>query len=163
MIGTADTNAQRCLEHLARAADALRRDGSTALYRQVEQAMDELVGFKLLTLLRLQGSQLQRMHTSDLASYPVGGHKDIAHDRWLTHMLREGEPIISANAQAVREHFFDHTTIFALGCESALNLPVVGPRGTLGSLNLLHQSDWFTPQHVLLARPFAHLLALAWG
>lgn len=151
------------LERFACATEVWRREGPGALYREVERAMDELVGYKLLTILKLEESRLHRMHTNDLARYPIGGYKDITHDRWLTAMLRDGDPIISVDEDEVRARFFDHETIFALGCGSAMNIPIVGPRGTLGSLNLLHQAGWFTPEHVLVARPFAQLLALAWS
>ncbi|MFC7462650.1 GAF domain-containing protein [Hydrogenophaga defluvii] len=154
---------RKCLEHFACATEMWRREGTGALYREIERAMDDLVGHKLLTILKLEESRLHRMHTSDLARYPVGGYKDITHDRWLTAMLRDGTPIISADADAVRARFYDHETIFALGCGAAMNIPIVGPRGTLGSLNLLHQPGWFAPEHVRVARPFALLLALAWS
>lgn len=163
MMDAAGSDAQRGLERLAIATDVWRREGLGALYQEAERAMGELVGFKLLTILKLDHRRLHRMHTNDLSRYPVGGYKDITHDSWLTSMLRDGDPVISANASEVRAHFFDHATIFSLDCESAMNIPIVGPRGTLGSLNLLHQSDWFKPEHVLLTRPFALLLALAWS
>jgi hypothetical protein len=44
-----------------------------------------------------------------------------------------------------------------------LNIPIASTRGTLGSLNLLHEASWFNGEHVLIARPFAALLTLAWS
>lgn len=146
-------------------ASAAIRDPSQPeiLYQIIDRALNELVGYKLLTILRLRGDRLYRMHTSDLAKYPVGGFKSIANDAWLKAMLSAGVPIISPNPELVQQRFFDHETIFSLGCGSVMNVPVVGPTGTLGSLNLLHELDWFESKHVLVARPFATLLALAWS
>ena len=125
--------------------------------------MRELVGFRLLTIQRIteDGEALQRLHSSD-ASFPVGGCKSILGDAWIQRVLKAGEPVITSDRDGVREALIDHAAIFALGCGSVLNVPVATPIGTLGSFNLLHEQAWFTPQHVLVAQPFAALLALAW-
>lgn len=132
------------------------------LYRAIEGALNELVGFKLLTILRLQGSRLVRTHTSDSATYPSGGYKDITDDQWLRSMLSDGVPVISEDSTKVQESFVDHEAIFAMGCGSVLNIPVISALGTLGSLNLLHEAYWVKPEHIVLARPYASLLAVAW-
>ena len=151
------------LEFFSRATELVRRDApSVEIYHSIETALNEVIGSKLLTILRLEGSRLKRLHTSDLPSYPVGGSKDISHDAWLQSMLQDGVPVISADPQAVRQRFVDHETIFGLGCGAVMNLPVICPSGTLGSLNLLHEPGWFSPQHILLAAPFASLLAVMW-
>lgn len=156
--------AERALRLFADAADLARRDPADgALYRAVEAALAELVGFKLLTVLRLRDQRLHRLHTSDLRSYPAGGFKDIRQDAWLQSMLAAGTPVISSDPATVRARFVDHEAIFALGCGAVMNLPVTSPSGTLGSLNVLHQSGWFQAEHVLLARPFVALLGLAWS
>lgn len=155
---------RRALELFSNATTLIGPGGDTSeLYAFIEAAIDELVGYKLLTILRLESRLLRRMHSSNPQSYPVGGAKDITDDAWLRTMLKDGVPVISADPTVVRHRFFDHETIFALGCEAVMNVPVTGPPGTLGSLNLLHKAGWFTPEHVLFARPFAALLALAWS
>lgn len=155
--------AQRCLTLFDAGFDLMRRDDINGLHLLVENALAELVAFRLLTILRLEGSKLYRIHTSDLVSYPTGGSKDIAQDQWLSSMLHGGVPVISDNAEQVRERFFDHEAIFTLDCESVMNVPVVGVHGTMGSVNLLHHAGWFTQEHALFVRPFVSLLATAWA
>lgn len=152
----------RALELFSHASELAIQDPDAGLQRAIEGAVDELVGFKLLTILRLQGSRLDRSHTSDPATYPAGGHKDISNDQWLRSMLSDGVPVISEDAAKVRERFVDHEAIFAMGCGSVLNIPITSALGTLGSLNLLHEANWFKPEHIVLVRPFALLLAVAW-
>lgn len=152
----------RALALFSHASKLADQDPDVGLYRSIEGALGELVGFKLLTILRLQGSRLVRMHTSDCATYPSGDSKDISNDPWLRSMLSDGVPVISEDAASVRERFVDHESIFAMGCGSVLNIPVTSALGTLGSLNLLHDAHWFKPEHAVLVRPFASLLAVAW-
>ncbi len=152
----------RALALLSHASELAALKPEAGLYRSIEGALEELVGFKLLTILRLQGSRLVRMHTSDSATYPPGGSKDIGNDAWLRSMLSDGVAVISEDAPSVRERFVDHEAIFAIGCGSVLNIPVTSALGTLGSLNLLHDAHWFKPEHAVLVRPFASLLAVAW-
>lgn len=125
--------------------------------------MRELVGFRLMTIQRVteDGEALQRLHSSD-ASFPVGGCKSIRSDEWMQRVLKAGEPLITPDRVGVKKVFIDHDAIFALGCGSVLNVPVTTPACTLGTFNLLHEQAWFTPKHVLVAQPFAALLALAW-
>jgi hypothetical protein len=133
------------------------------VYAPIESALAELVGFKLLTILRLEGSRVRRLHSSDLQSYPMGGTKDISKDAWLREMLKAGQPVVSNAPGVVQERFLDHQAIFSLGCGAVLNIPIANTRGTLGSLNLLHEASWFNGEHVLIARSFAALLTLAWS
>lgn len=132
------------------------------IYRSIESALRELVGFKLLTILKVRGDRLYRMHTSDLATYPAGGYKSISEDPWLQTMLGQGAPVISPDLVTVQKRFWDHQAIASLGCGSVMNLPVTCSAGTLGSLNLLHEANWFTPHHLQLARLFSTQLAVAW-
>lgn len=132
------------------------------IYRSIESSLHALIGFKLLTILRVRGDRVYRMHTSDLVAYPTGGFKSIHDDPWLQTMLGQGAPVVSPDPETVRQRFFDHQAIAELGCGAVMNLPVTCAAGTLGSVNLLHEAHWFTPHHVQVARLFSTQLAVAW-
>jgi GAF domain-containing protein len=154
---------RRALELFSEAADHVRSNfGPEKAYRLVESALSDLIGFRLLTILRMEGGLVRRMHSSDQAGYSIGGTKDITADAWLRAMLEAGRPVVSETSELVRERFPDHDAIFSLGCGAVLNIPVVSAGKTLGSLNLLHEAGHFSWEHALVARPFAMLLALAW-
>lgn len=67
-----DIMSRRALELFSEAADHVRSDLELSkMYSLVESALSELVGFRLLTILRIEGGQVRRMHSSDPVSYPV--------------------------------------------------------------------------------------------
>jgi len=53
--------------------------------------------------------------------------------------------------------FFDHALIASLGCDSVLNLPVVHGECVLGTLNLLHEADWYGEEDIASGTLFAAL------
>lgn len=142
-------------------ATAAPLHGAT-LHDAIGAALAELVGYRLLTLLRLEGPILRRAWTSAPDQYPPGGGKDVRDDPWLQHLLAAPGPVLSANLQEVRERFPDHAAIEALGCGAVLNVPVRQHGKTLGSLNLLHEEGWFQPGHAAVAQGFARLLGADW-
>ncbi|KQM69738.1 GAF domain-containing protein [Xylophilus sp. Leaf220] len=154
---------------LARLADASAvlagSADDAALYAAVQDALAALAGFRLLTVLRTTpaGDGLERMHTSDLAAYPAGGVKPVGGDAWLQCLLTASEPQLSPDADAVRRRFFDADAVFALGCQSALNVPVRFRGRTLGTLNLLHRAGWYRPSDSATCQLFANLIGAAWA
>jgi transcriptional regulator with GAF, ATPase, and Fis domain len=134
-----DLMSRRSLELLSDIADYMRSDCEVRkLYALVESALSELVGFRLLTILRMEHAHVRRLHSSDPETYPAGGVKDISGDTWLREMLEGGKPVVSNTPELVQQRFPDHQAIFALGCGAVLNVPVTDARQTLGSTNLLH-------------------------
>ena len=157
-------DAARTLALLSEAARRLREAPDLpGFYRAVESALGELVGFRLFTLLRVTPMRdgLERMHSSDPKIYPAGGVKPVADDPWLQRLLIDNRPALSPDAHAVRQNFPDAEAIFALGCESALNVPICLQGRILGSMNLLHAAHWFRPGDAALCQPFAALLGAA--
>lgn len=155
-------NAERTLELLSEVSAKAFGPSDERLYASTEHALGELVDFRLLTILRWHEPLLVRMHSSAPSIYPAGGSKDITDDRWLRSLLADGVPVLSENEAQVRERFFDHEAIFAMGCGSALNVPVMSSLGPLGSINLLHAAHWYRPEHARWVQPFATALALFW-
>ena len=155
---------RRTLELLSDIADHMRSDCRVRKpYALVESALGELVGFRLLTILRMEDVQVRRLHSSDPESYPAGGVKDISNDTWLREMLEAGKPVVSNTPELVRQRFLDHQSIFSLGCGAVLNVPITDTRRTLGSINLLDEAGRFGREQTLIVQPFAALLALAWS
>lgn len=79
-----DLMPRRTLELLSDIADYMRSDCEVRkLYALVESALSELVGFRLLTILRMEHAHVRRLHSSDPETYPAGGVKDISGDTCL--------------------------------------------------------------------------------
>lgn len=144
-------------------------EGAEALYPALEREMGEAIGFRLFTLLVVDRgtNEVARVHTSDPVAYPVKGRKPLQADTpWSRQLLVDGEPYIGYTAEDIRSAFFDHELIASLGCDSVLNLPVISEGTVIGTVNLLHQAHWYTPEHAARGKPYAELLVpsyLAWA
>jgi hypothetical protein len=140
---------------------AAQRDSDQpgATFRAVEAAMGATIGHKLFTILvhRPELAQAERVHSTRPDAYPVGGSRPAGEFPLKRRLVVEGEAYIGRDAGDLREAFSDHDQIFALGCESVLNMPVRWRGQTLGAVNLLHEAYWYSEADVPLARLFAQL------
>lgn len=148
------------LPHLLAVARAMRSPASseTAL-TALDVAMGATIGHKLFTCLlhHPAARESERRYSNQPASYPVGGRKPVPDSAWARRLFVEREPYIGYTADDIREVFFDHALIAALGCASVLNVPVVHDGRTLGVLNLLHEARWYDEADAPLAQVFAAL------
>ncbi|ARP81702.1 hypothetical protein CAL12_13355 [Bordetella genomosp. 8] len=152
----------RALELLNQScAAAAVRGGREALFRGIDQALGELVGHKLFTILYTSpdAQQVIRLYSNQPDAYPVSGAKKMGPTPWGDLVITRGQPYIGNTEEDIKWAFFDHELIKSLGCDSVLNVPVVIEGRTLGTLNLLHQAGWYEDRHVPIATPFAYLLA----
>jgi GAF domain-containing protein len=135
--------------------------GREGLFRSIDQALGELVGHKLFTVLytSADAQQVIRLYSNQPQAYPVSGAKKMGPTPWGDLVITRGQPYIGNDAEDIKWAFFDHELIASLGCDSVLNIPVVVEGKTLGTLNLLHQAGWYQEKHVAIATPFAYLLA----
>lgn len=139
----------------ARFADALatyrsEHDVGLALHRLAEQT----VGVKLFTMTadNPAGGYVRRVYSSDEAAYPVLGTKPIIFDATYRKMTEERFVYVANSREAMRPDFPDLDRIVSLGCGAAINMPIVAGGQMLGSVNLLHEEGWYTPERVEAAR-----------
>jgi len=138
-------------------------------YALLEHHLGDVIGHRLFTLMVIDRTtnEAARVYTSNPTAYPVKGRKPLGDlTDWGTQVLSRAEPFIGRTADDIRSVFPDHETISALGCASVLNLPVTLDGITLGTVNLLHEAEWYTPNHAVRGAPFAALMGphfLAWA
>jgi hypothetical protein len=140
---------------------ALKQPGPPdALFAAVDRALAETVGHKLFTLLYVapNGKRVKRLYTNRPKEYPVGGYKEITDSPWQRHVIRERSAWVGYDAKDVAWAFFDHELIASLGCESAVNVPVVYAGRVLGTLNLLDAAAHYKESDIARIEPFAALL-----
>ncbi|MGJ7510413.1 GAF domain-containing protein [Variovorax sp. GT1P44] len=147
----------RLLAHVARAHGDVRQPQST--FEAIDHALAATVGHRLFTILvhHRDERESERAYTNMPDAYPVQGRKPITDSQWMQRVMERGLPYIGRNADDIREVFFDHELIRSLGCESVLNIPMRWCGETVGTVNLLHQKDWYRDEHVELATVFAQL------
>lgn len=112
----------------------------------LDQALRAYPGHRLFTILAINWTrhENQRIYTSEPASYPRGGAKPLVPDsEFYQEVIMGGQPRFCADREACKRAFFDYPLIEALGCESAVNVPVRVDGVTFGSLNLLHRHGWY--------------------
>ena len=135
--------------------------------RELHAAVDALVqttiGHLLFTILRVHeaGTEVERVHSSNTAAYPVGGRKTKQGTAWSRVVLDQGEVFVARTPEEVRNTFGDHALIFSLGIGSIMNVPI-GYRGRrLGTMNISHEAGWFRDQDAAAGRLIASLLVPA--
>jgi hypothetical protein len=145
------------LDDLAGLVDALRSIGEAApVYVAAEALSAEVIGHRLFTIMRLDASraEVERVHSSMPAVYPVGGRKAKKETAWSDHTLRDMKVFRASGADAIRAAFEDHATILSLGLGSVLNIPLVLGGRCIGTMNLLHEAGWYTAED----EPTGHLI-----
>ena len=146
--------------HLAAVAAALARPGQPApLWAALDAARGVVIGHKLFTVLRFHpdSRESERCYTNQPVAYPVGGRKPFNESAWSRQVFGERRPYIGRTAEDIRTVFFDHALIASLGCDAVLNVPVAYDGRVLGTLNLLHEADWYDDGDVAPALLFAAL------
>ena len=134
-----------------------------AIYRAVEELTQRVLGHTLFTVMALHEAtvEVERVYSSNLAAYPVGGRKRKRGTPWGAAVLDRGEIFIAHTPDDVRAAFDDHALIFSLGIGSIMNVPI-GFRGRrLGTMNLSHRAGWYANADREAARIVAALLVPA--
>jgi GAF domain-containing protein len=150
--------------HLQAVAAAGSRAGQPEpLLQALDRALAAVIGHKLFTVLlhHADSGESERRYTNQPEAYPVGGRKALNPTPWARQVIHERRPYIGRTAADIRDVFFDHELIASLGCASVLNVPVVWDGRLLGTLNLLHEAQWYDDSDVPIALVFAALAAAA--
>ncbi|NUB46344.1 GAF domain-containing protein [Fertoebacter nigrum] len=113
-------------------------------------ALHRAIGGRLFTVTVQDNAAglVRRAYSSHPVDYPVSGTKPLQHDRWSRQVLGRGEVFVANTLAEFADVFFDHAQIAALGCRSALNLPVFDGAMVLGTVNVLDVEAYFTPARV---------------
>ena len=142
---------ENALQAFARAVE--RAADTDALYRALEEMAHIYVGVKLFTLMTFDRSTglASRCYSNMPDAYPTSGTKTVDSDRWSEHVLDGQKNFIANDIETIAEVFDDHALIRSLGCESVLNVPIVVAGEVLGTINLLHEAGYYTPDKVVAA------------
>ena len=139
---------------------ALRAGPPEALFQAVDAALKASVGHKLFTLLYVAptGLRVKRIYTNMPKEYPVGGYKEVTATPWHEQVIKQQKPWVGYTAKDIEWAYFDHELIKSLGCESAMNVPVVYAGRVLGTMNLLDAANHYKASDPQKVEPFAALM-----
>lgn len=133
-------------EDLDRLAEAQCAAGEPPpVYRELERVSAATIGHRLFTIMRFDPgrAEVERVHSSDMAVYPVGGRKTKHDTPWSDRVLGAGKSFLATTADDIRSAFDDCETIFGLGIGSILNIPVLSNGRCVGTMNLCHETGWY--------------------
>lgn len=111
------------------------------------------LGATLFTLTRLdyERAVAYRCYSNMPVAYPVTGEKPIVPNRWTGIVLERHEVFVAQSITEISDVFPDHALIQSLGCESCVNIPIVIANRVIGTMNCLHDAEYYTDdrlQHV---------------
>jgi hypothetical protein len=120
------------------------------IWTALQSLAQAAVGAKLFTVMQIDWARdvAARVHTSDPVSYAVSGTKPINRTHWFEIVHVERRAFVANTIEEIAKVFPDHETIASLGCGSVVNLPVVIADELAGTVNLLHEEHFYTPQRV---------------
>jgi hypothetical protein len=127
-----------------------------ATLQALDAALAAVVGHRLCTMqVHYAGGEAERVYSNVPQHYAVGGRKLASNAPRMRELMQHGKPILIRTEEELRASYPDHAGASALGCGSAMNTPVRWRGRTLGQVNLMHQSGWYTEDDLPLVRSFA--------
>jgi hypothetical protein len=96
----------------------------------------------------LAAGQSRRVFTNMPEVYPVSGLKEITPNDWTRRVLDGRKTFVANSLDEIRQVFPDHVLIGSLGCGSVINMPVFLSGSFMGTVNVLHEADYYSPARV---------------
>lgn len=121
-----------------------------APFAALHRDMSAVVPIRLFTITALDRAAglSRRLYTSHPADYPVTGTKPIGNDDWSRLVIGDKQTFVANRTADFAPYFPDHAQINALGCQSAVNIPVIDKGMAVATINLLDVENHFTPERV---------------
>jgi GAF domain-containing protein len=116
-----------------------------ALFGAIAQVAARRADAGLVTAMRHDEAEstVERIYSSNAASYPSGGRKPKRENGWGRSVLLEHRVLVTGGDDEMRETFPDHAIIFGLGLHSCINVPLVNAGKCIGTLNVLAaRANW---------------------
>lgn len=138
-------------------------DQPRAIFAALETVTKETVGTLLFTAMTHDtiGGRSIRIYSGNEGAYPVGGWKPLPPGPWRETVIEGARTFSAETIEEIAVVFPDYELIRSLGCESAMNLPVVVAGKVIGTVNLLHEKGYYTAARVAEAADLVPFAAIA--
>jgi GAF domain-containing protein len=138
-------------------------DQPRAVFAALETIAKETVGTILFTAMTHDTVEMRslRVYSGNEEAYPVSGWKPLREGPWKSTVLDGKRPFSALTIEDIAVVFPDWPLIQSLGCESAMNLPVIVAGKVIGTLNLLDVKGHYTPARVEEAKALTPYAAIA--
>lgn len=139
------------------------KDQPEATFQALGRLVQDVIGTKLFTLMEIDHVKgvARRNYTDSPEAYPVSGEKPMQHNRWSEQVEGQHQTFVANSIEEIDSVFPDAELIQSLGCESCMNVPIVVGGKVLGTMNLLNEAGYFTPERVAAAEGLKEAGAIA--
>lgn len=122
-------------------------------YAALERMVRDVVGVKLFTIMTSDTTDKlsERIYSSMPDVYPVSGTKPYNETEWSEITLNRKETFVANTIEDIAKVFDDHELILSLGCQSVINVPIIVDGEVIGTLNCLHDRDYYTEDRIRAA------------
>lgn len=128
----------------------------TPPFEALHKLVENTVGVILFTVMEvdMDAGLALRSYTSDPENYAVSGSKPIHRDDWFEQVSVKRQPFVANTIKQIKAVFPDYDLIWSLGCGSVVNLPIIIGDEFVGTINLLHEELYYTPERVEIITKF---------
>lgn len=132
------------------------------VYKALEILCKKIVGVHLFTIMSNEPNDglSERLYTNMPEAYPVSGTKPYNRTRWSQITLEQQQIFVANTIEEIAVVFDDYEKIQSLGCESVINIPIVVGDKVLGTINCLHEKNYYTAERIEAAKQLAEPGAL---
>ena len=135
------------LDSLARSAC---KDSRKIFFKKIDRLIKRLIGHKLITFTVIDKSKqyVERIYTNNSRAYPLLGTKPVPRNKWSKTVIRDKKNFLGKNKKDIKKLFFDHDTIFSLGCGSIINFTVKFKNIPIGTINVLDKEYRYSQEDI---------------
>jgi hypothetical protein len=138
-------------------------DQPSAGFAVCEALTKARVGAMLFTVTGYDpaSSTCYRLYTDAPDVYPLSGEKPMSVDAWSETVMVRHQLFVANTIEDIALVFFDHPLIKSLGLGSVINVPIVVGGHVRATVNILHETGFYTPARVEAAMTLRPLYAVA--
>lgn len=101
-----------------------------------------------VTIADMKKMEARRVYTSHPVEYPVSGTKPIHMDEWFDIVHTQQKLFVANTISEIAKVFPDHAKIWAMGCGSVVNVPVIIDRELVATINILDVEHHYTQERI---------------
>ena len=118
---------------------SVSKDNNKVFFKKIDKLIKKKIGHKLITFTVIDKSKqyVERIYTNNSRAYPLLGTKPVPRNKWSKTVIRDKKNFLGKNKKDIKKLFFDHDTIFSLGCGSIINFTVKFKNMPIGTINVL--------------------------
>ena len=118
---------------------SVSKDKNKVFFKKIDKLIKKKIGHKLITFTVIDHSlkYVERVYTNNSKVYPLLGTKRLPKNKWSQTVIKNKKHFLGKNKKDIKKLFFDHDTIFLLGCGSIINFLVKFKNIPIGTINIL--------------------------